>query len=385
MVNKITWVNFLHIYQPPWQNEGVIDQISSESYEYLITLFEKYPNFRTSLNITGNLVEQLDNYRPDLIKRLQALVSKGHIELTSSSKYHALLPLLSKSEIQRQIELNQEVLAQYFDLDKIKGFYMPEMAYSDDVAKIVKKLNFEWIILDPINYKDDVVEDTLYIHKKTKLKIAFRNRTISKAYPAEVIYKKLKKNAPAETIVTGSDGEIYGHFHEDWQGHIEKVLANKNVELQTVGKYLSSLDQVKKISLRDASWESLPTELSQKIPFALWNDPKNKIHKSLWKLVSLATKLIDKYKEDKNWHWARNHLDRGVSSCTFWWASGKKPSDFSPLTWNPDMIDNGSEELIKAVRSLDAASNKEKIKAEKIYIDIKKTTWLSHWNKYNKK
>ena len=85
MVNKITWVNFLHIYQPPWQNEGVIDQISSESYEYLITLFEKYPNFRTSLNITGNLVEQLDNYRPDLIKRLQALVSKGHIELTSSS------------------------------------------------------------------------------------------------------------------------------------------------------------------------------------------------------------------------------------------------------------------------------------------------------------
>ena len=262
---------------------------------------------------------------------------------------------------------------------------MPEMAYSDDVAKIVKKLNFEWIILDPINYKDDVVEDTLYIHKKTKLKIAFRNRTISKAYPAEVIYKKLKKNAPAETIVTGSDGEIYGHFHEDWQGHIEKVLANKNVELQTVGKYLSSLDQVKKISLRDASWESLPTELSQKIPFALWNDPKNKIHKSLWKLVSLATKLIDKYKEDKNWHWARNHLDRGVSSCTFWWASGKKPSDFSPLTWNPDMIDNGAEELIKAIRSLDSASAKDKIKAEKIYIDIKKNTWTDHWNKYNKK
>ena len=99
----------------------------------------------------------------------------------------------------------------------------------------------------------------------------------------------------------------------------------------------------------------------------------------------MATKLVDKYKEDKNWHWARNHLDRGVSSCTFWWASGKKPSDFSPLTWNPDMIDNGSEELIKAVRSLDAASNKEKIKAEKIYIDIKKNTWTDHWNKYNKK
>ena len=142
MVNKINWINFLHIYQPPWQHKGVIDQISSESYEYLVTLFEKYPNFRASINITGNLVEQLDEYRPDLLKRLQALVSKGHIELTSSAKYHALLPLLKKEEIKRQIELNQEVLAQYFDIDKIKGFYMPEMAYSDDVAKIVKNLGF---------------------------------------------------------------------------------------------------------------------------------------------------------------------------------------------------------------------------------------------------
>ena len=96
MINKITWVNFLHIYQPPWQHKGVLDQISSESYEYLLTLFEKYPNFKASLNITGNLVEQLNDYRPDLLKRIQALVIRGQIELTSSSKYHALLPLLSK-------------------------------------------------------------------------------------------------------------------------------------------------------------------------------------------------------------------------------------------------------------------------------------------------
>ena len=95
--------------------------------------------------------------------------------------------------------------------------------------------------------------------------------------------------------------------------------------------------------------------------------------------------MVNKYEKDKNWHWARNHLDRGVSSCTFWWASAKQPSDFSPLTWNPDMIDNGVEELVRAVRALEGASTKEKIKAEKIYIDIKKNTWLDHWNKYNKK
>ncbi|MFA6307510.1 MAG: polysaccharide deacetylase family protein [Patescibacteria group bacterium] len=384
MANKITWVNFIHIYQPPWQDKGVIEQISSESYEYLLTLFEKYPNFKASLNITANLVEQLNDYRPDLLTRLQKVVSKGQIELSASSKYHALLPLLPSKEITRQINLNQETLAQYFKLDKIKGFYMPEMAYSNQVADIVRKMKFEWIILDPIAYTGKYNEDTFYIHKKTKLKIVFRNRAISKSYPPEVIFNKIEKNEPSQTIITGTDGEIYGHFHKDWQGHLEKILQNKNLTVQTVSEYLKNSKNEQKINLRAASWESLDSELKNSIPFALWSHPKNKIHSLLWRLVFLAISLIDKYKQDKNWHWARTHLDRALSSCTFWWASARKPSDFSPLTWNPDMIDNGSEELIKSIRSLALANKQEKIKAEKIYIDIKKSTWFSHWNKYSK-
>ncbi|MFA6467146.1 MAG: polysaccharide deacetylase family protein [Patescibacteria group bacterium] len=385
MTNKITWINFLHIYQPPWQNKGVLDQVASESYEYLLMLFERYPNFKASLNITGNLVEQLNDYYPGLLKRLQNLVDKGQIELSSSSKYHALLPLLSKSEIQRQIELNQEILAKYFDLNQIKGFYMPEMAYCDQVAKVVKKAGFEWIILDAINYQGEIKADTFYIHQQTKLKVVFRNRAISKSYPAEVIYKKLKQNKATQTIITATDGEIYGHFHKDWQGHLEKILQNSNLLVKTVAQYLEETKEARSINLRSGSWESSELELKQRIPFALWDHPKNKIHQSLWHLVSLATKLVGKYKKDKNWFWARQHLDRGVSSCTFWWASAKKLSNFSSLTWSPDMIDAGAEELVRTIRSLSLASTKEKIKAEKIYLDIKKNTWFTHWSKYNKK
>ncbi len=49
------------------------------------------------------------------------------------------------------------------------------------------------------------------------------------------------------------------------------------------------------------------------------------------------------------------------------------------------MIDNGSEELIRVVRSLEKATSAEKIKAEKIFIDIKKNTWLTHWRRHHKK
>lgn len=384
-MKKITWVNFLHIYQPPWQQRGIIEQVSSESYEYLLTLWEKYPNFKTTLNITGNLVEQWQEIRPDLLKRLQSLVKKNQIELVGSSKYHAILPLLSDKEVKRQIKLNQQTLGQYFDSKKITGFYLPEMAYSDKVAKIIKNTGFKYLILDEIHSSQKIDNNILYKIKKIGLQVVFRDRKISKHYPPEIIYKKLSDLQESETIITATDGEIYGHFHEDWHGYIEKIFKNKKLQASTVNNYLKKLKTTKLINLRPASWESSQAELKKRVHYALWQEPNNKIHRLLWKLVDQASRLVDKYKGDPNWHWARSHLDRGVSSCTFWWASAKKPSDWSPLTWNPDMIDNGSEELIRVVRSLEKATSAEKIKAEKIFIDIKKNTWLTHWRRHHKK
>jgi len=382
--NKITWVNFIHIYQPPWQQRGVVEQVTSESYEYLFKLFERYRRFRCTLNTTGSLLEQLEEFRPDLIKELQKKVKRGQLELTGSAKYHALLPLLTDREIKRQIELNQKTLAKYFELKDITGFYLPEMAYSRRVAKIVKDFGFKWLILDPINYKGQLENDILYLVDGLGLKVIFRDRDISKSYPAEIIFKKLQADYKDQTIISATDGEIYGHFHNDWQGHLEKVLEDNRVDVLSVKDYLVRLKKEKKIILRDGSWESKESELKKNIPYALWSHPQNKIHKLLWDLVELASTLVYKYRSDKNFIWSRRHLDKGLSSCTFWWASATKPSDFSPLTWNPDMIDNGSEELIRAVRSLDQATSKEKIKAEKLYIEIKKNTWVDHWRKYNK-
>jgi len=333
----------------------------------------------------GNLVEQLDKQRPDLLDRIKKLVSRKKIELTGSAKYHALLPLLPKAEVERQIKLNKEVFKLHFPKITVKGFYMPEMSYSKQVARIVKKQGYKWIILDPINYTKKVDNNRLYNLDEIGLKIIFRDRQISKAYPAEEIYKKLKRLENDEVIITGTDGEMYGHFHEDWQGHLETIAQSKQVTIRTIGEYQKNLSNKESIKLRAASWESTESEIKKGIPFSLWHNPKNKIHNLLWGLVAESYKLLAKHKKDKNYKWARNHLDRGLSSCTFWWASGKKPSIFSPITWNPDMIDNGSEELIRVARSLDSATSAEKIKMEKLYIDIKKTTWHTHWAKYNDK
>lgn len=384
-INKIIWVNFLHIYQPPWQSVGMLQKIAIESYDYLLTLLEKYPHFTFSLSITGDLIEQLDVLRPDLLKRLQKLAKSGRVEIVACAKYHPVLPLVPASEVKLQIKLNQETLKHYFDIKKIKGFYLPEMAYSDSVAKIVKNMGFDWLILDPICFDGPLESNILYQAKNYGLKIIFRDRQVSKGYPPEIIFHKLTKLKKSETIITATDGEMYGHQHDDWQGHIEKILQNKNLQVLTVGQYLNNLKIKKEINLRPASWESSTIELKNKIPYALWCNPKNKIHQSMWQLVAATFKLVDKYQKDKNLSVARHHLDRGLSSCSFWWASGQKPSAFSPVTWNPDMIEAGVLEIVRSVRALDRPEPKEKIKIEKIYLKILAAIWTTHWQKYHQK
>ena len=238
-MKKIIWVNFLHIYQPPWQDKGIIEQVAIESYDYILTLLEKYNNFKVTLNISGSLIEQLEELRPDLIKRIQALVKKNRIELTSSAKYHAILPLLPLREIKRQIKLNKQILTKYFNFKKIKGFYLPEMAFDIKTAKIIKSLGYKYIIIDEINYKGKVDNNILYKINKLGLIVVFRNRKISKSYPPEIIYNKLKEKGE-ETIVTGTDGEIYGHQHQDWQGHLEKIL-KKKIKVRTISEYLKTI------------------------------------------------------------------------------------------------------------------------------------------------
>jgi len=106
----------------------------------------------------------------------------------------------------------------------------------------------------------------------------------------------------------------------------------------------------------------------------------------LWQLANLVYKTVEDYKKDDNYGWARWHFVRGLASCTFWWASAKDFRLFGPISWSPDEIERGSNELIRAIRALDdVTTRRTKIKAERLYIKIKQMVWDRHWKYYWKK
>ncbi len=386
------WINFLHLYQPPYQTADIINQVVKESYWVLIDLLKKNPQAKMTMNISGSLIEHLLATKNEkLILEFKKLVEKKQIELTASACYHPILPLLPETEIIRQIRLNDALLKKVFGrVFRPTGFYLPEMAYSFKVAKILKKLGFSWIILDEICYNGKMGQVNWrkkYRIKGLNIEVVFRNRKISKSFVPQTVLQEASRTKPPLFIVTATDGEMYGHHHKD-KGGIElfrNALKDPLIKTKTVGQYLKMLPKKSQgIEPVAASWESSEGDILDHNPYSLWKDPKNKIHQMLWELRKLAIRIINQNVGKPNYDWARHHLDRGLASCAWWWASEKRPDAFAPITWNPDTIEKGIKELITSIRSLPNVNPKIKLQAEKIYRQLLKRVWSHHWKKYAK-
>lgn len=387
---NITWVNFLHFYQPPTTDNETIIEAAEKSYKRIISALKRNPQIKFTLNLTGCLLQKLAilGYS-ELINDLKKLLASGQIELTGSAAFHPLLAMLPEAEVARQIKINEKILKKYFGKNfQAKGFFIPEAAYSAPTAKIVKKFNYRWLILDEISAGGRLNQldfSRLYIDKNSGLKILFRQRQNSKGYVPQTVFE-LIKNQQENIVITATDAELYGLRHLDFSGTFEKLLKRPNLKTLTASQYLTKLKRRRKIIPRASSWESTEQELKNNLPYFLWHNKKNKIQAKLWQLADLAVAVVNKHQQDQNYFWARQHLDKGLASCTFWWASAHDFGLYGPISWNPDEIEKGVNELIRSIRALaDPKTRKIKIEAEKLYIKIKQLIWHKHWNYYWKK
>lgn len=383
------WINFLHLYQPVNKDAHAIKEATELSYKRVIRALEKNPKIKFTLNINGCLFLRLEELGyHDLIKRIKKLLERGQVELTGTACYHPLLPLVPEKETIRQIKENEEILKKHFGkYYKPRGFFFPEMAYHKDVARLVKDLGYKWIIVDEITAFGSLGKldnSKVYLDKNSGLKVVFRSRKDSSTYVPCEIPRLVKER---DFVLTGTDGELYGLRYIDKKGYIEKAMKLKNLETQTISEFVNSQSSPKELSLLSSNWEASEEELEASQPYLLWDDKAKKVQQKIWELAQLAYNTIEDNQEDDNHYWARWHLVRGLASCTFWWASAKDfKKVFGPHAWNPDEIERGTNELIRAVRALENEDTRElKLKAEKMYVEIKKMVWEQHWTYYWKK
>jgi predicted glycosyl hydrolase (DUF1957 family) len=353
------WANFLHIYQPPTQTEEIVRKVTEECYKKLVSVLQNKSRGKITLNISAVLTSHLDRYGyGDVIEGLRELAERGQIEFTGSAMYHPILPLIAEKEVIRQIELNTKTNRRYFgNVYDPKGFFPPEMCYSFDVAKIVAKLGFSWIIVDEMSFRGKIGiarDDTIYqIEGLDNFSVFFKERPYSAGltygrYPDAQSFLKGLGNKLHEHhyLLTGTDGEIYGHHRPGQERLLEGVFAEGTPKTCTIAELFQYFDRIEKVTPLPSSWSTWEDEMVQGVPYPQWSYPDHEIHQLQWRLTNLAIEVINLTPgTSEGYDEARHLLDEGLHSCQYWWASCRP-------WWDTGMIEAGAERLYHAILSV---------------------------------
>ncbi len=370
------WANFLHIYQPPTQTEEIVRKVSEECYRKLVSILENNPKGKITLNISAVLTEHLARYGyEDVIGGLGKLAEKGQIEFTGSAMYHPILPLVPEAEVIRQIELNTKVNRYYFgEIYNPRGFFPPEMGYSFDIAKVADELGFSWIVIDEIAFQGKIGvirDDIIYqIDGLDNFSVFFKERPFSAGltygkYPNANLFLKALENKLDRYcyLLTGTDGEIYGHHRSGQEKLLEGVFTIGKPQTCTVSELLQLFHCLEKVSPLPSSWSTWEDEMARGIPYPQWSYPGHEIHRLQWRLTNLAVELIRQVPQNsEDYAEARHLLDEGLHSCQYWWASCRP-------WWDTGMIEAGAQRLYDAIQKVRKNLSPKGLEAAKSLFD----------------
>ena len=71
-----------------------------------------------------------------------------------------------------------------------------------------------------------------------------------------------------------------------------------------------------KILMAPSNW--LQKDLKKNLPYKLWWDPQNILHRTQWDFTHFTIKEVNKLKGKKDYAKARKRLDEALASCYYW-------------------------------------------------------------------
>lgn len=190
---------YFHVHQPPrlrhytvfdiGKNDNYFDdktnlfyleRISRKCYsqanKVLLDCLQKFDGkFKFAFSITGTIIEQLEQFFPNVLESFKALVDTGNVELFDETYYHSLSSLISEKEFARQVKQHSKKFKQVFGI-KPRVFRNTEALYSNDIAKTVEKLGYKAIVSEGL---DHILgwrsPNFVYRAKDSNLRVLMRN------------------------------------------------------------------------------------------------------------------------------------------------------------------------------------------------------------------
>jgi alpha-amylase len=139
-------------YFDNFKNAEICRKVANKCYlpanRTILDLINRFEGkFRVSYSITGVLLDQLEEYAPEVMSTFHALAQTGCVEFISETYYHSLSFLYSREEFAQQIEMHQKRIQDLFGT-RPTVFRNTELIYNNDLARFVSELGFEGVLCE---------------------------------------------------------------------------------------------------------------------------------------------------------------------------------------------------------------------------------------------
>lgn len=137
-------------------NAAILDRVAERCYLPANRMFQRMiakhgGRFRMALSISGTLIDQLKQYRPDVLASFQELVAGGGVELLAETYYHSLAFVYSNKEFERQVDLHLNTLEDLFHI-RPRVFSNTELIYNDAIAAKAETMGFDGVVAEGVEW-----------------------------------------------------------------------------------------------------------------------------------------------------------------------------------------------------------------------------------------
>jgi predicted glycosyl hydrolase (DUF1957 family) len=333
------------MYQPPDIDRSELEKIVNRSYLPLLKIFEQLPKAAFTINLPGSTVELLIKTGfGQIIKKLKALAVQGQVDFTMTPSYQPLIPLHEDDDIDRQIEAHNKICNRYFGIYyKPRGLYSPYLAYSLKSGKAGARFSMKWVLVDEhvvgakknsALFMDKGAGGILLMPVKRditwQLNGSFRARKVprSASEMTQNIIASLSNNT--RYLITVSDAYNFGHRISGRQNLLRALYQDGRIRSVSVSQLRRYVKRKEFAKPAESTSETFNNEAKRRKPFHLWENDKNPIQQSLWKLFKMAVNEIKNAgsKGDPQYIRAREMMDMASAainwdqiSCRPWWNS----------------------------------------------------------------
>ena len=332
-------------------NKRIIQKVAAKSYlptnAILLDLLHKHPEFKLSLSITGTVLEQLEQWAPDVLASFQKLVATGRVEVVAETFHHSLAFFYSRAEFEMQVRMHAEKVHKLFGITP-RVFRNTELAYNNELASWADKAGYKGVLAEGWDkvlgwrspnhvYRPSYTNQIRLLMKNYRLSddIAFRfgdREWAQWPLTADKFVHWLGADNEATNYNLFMDYETFGEHQWDASGIFDflnhlpgKWLADDQHTFMTVSEACETIQAVGEVDVPNTiTWADTERDLSA----WLGNSMQASAITGLYDLqeVVIATHDLELIED-----WRRLQTsDHFYYMCTKWWGDGDIHAYFSP-------------------------------------------------------